>query len=269
MSETTAFLAGSAVAGVAALLVLKGGFSLSQPEVPPLYSAPAPPTAIAPQGTGGQQNSQTTVPDDLTSELQEQIERQQTQVSDQEQLAVELQKQLESQQKLTEELKAQLEKQRETTEELKSQLESQRLEAERVLDQVRTQQRSMDLLTLQQALPDRSTSDLLDTLRTNEQSRSTQVIILWGLGGIVVVLIVGGGLILGSLVILLVQQRKASQHPPAHPHPLTLPIGYPPPPYGSTPYRANDLLLPPHPRRVNPMPSVPPNPYYDPYYDLY
>lgn len=253
MSETSAFLAGSAVAGVAALLVLKGGFSLSQPEVPPLYNSSGTPTAIAPQG-----GSQT-----FGDQVSEQTER-----------AADLQKQLESQQKLTEELKAQLEKQRETTEDLKSQLESQRLEAERVIDQVKTQQRSMDILTLQQALPDQSTSDLLTTLRVNEQSRSTQVIMLWGLGGIIVVLVVGGGLILGSLVILLVQQRKNSQQvPPPQPQtqPLSLPIPYPPnaAPYGPSYYRANDLLLPPPANRMTPPNAPPANPYYDPYYDLY
>lgn len=240
MSETTAFLAGSAVAGVAALLVLKGGFSLSQPEVPPPYNPAGNAAEVSPSSISGQLSTQAKTAEDL-------------------------QTQLKTQQELTEQLKAQLEKQRETTEELKTQLEAQRLEAQRVIDQVKNQQRSMDLLTLQQALPDQANSDLMQTLQNREQSRA-QVILLWGLGGIIVVLVVGGGLIVGSLVILLVQQRRAARSAQAANSPLNLPVTYAAPTYNAAYPPLNDLLLPPHvPVGNNATPYYPPNPYYDTY----
>ncbi|KKJ01052.1 hypothetical protein [Prochlorothrix hollandica] len=246
MSETTAFLAGSAMAGVAALLVLKGGFGLSQPEVPPLYGQ---------EQSAGAVTSTVGSPNTIAGQL-----------SDQQTTAGLLQDQLESQQKLTEELTAQLEKQRESTEELKKQLETQRLEAERVIEQVKSQQRSMDLLTLQQVLPNQTNSDLAQTLRANQQGQSAQVIMLWGLGGIIVVLVVGGGLVLGGLLIVVIQQRKLARTPPPQPNPISLPVPYPhPASYGHPYYRNNDLLLPPQSTPINNTPYSPSNPYYDPY----
>ena len=117
MSETTAFLAGSAVAGVAALLMLKsGGLSLSQPEVLQQY-AQAPSALITPAPIVGP-----TLPDNDNKESEALLRNQ---LDTNKSATDELKLQLEQQKFLTEQIKLQLEQQRETTAQLRSQLDEQ------------------------------------------------------------------------------------------------------------------------------------------------
>lgn len=265
MSETTAFLAGSAVAGVAALLMLKsGGLSLSQPEVLQQY-AQAPSALITPAPVVGP-----TLPnaDNKESEaiLRNQLDTNKTATD-------ELKLQLEQQKFLTEQIKLQLEQQRETTAQLKTQLEDQRREATGVIDRLREQQRSMDMLTLQQALPREQDPSLLEqaqllqNIQNRDSASSSQVIALWALGGILLILILGGGVILVSVIIILLQRKPPKPSPVVH-HPITVPLSYGQLPYGTAPQRRSPLILPPYVRRGNyPSQPYPPqaNPPYNPY----
>ena len=261
MSDTTAFLAGSAVAGVAALLMLKsGGISLSQPELAQSY---VPPAAVAPAAAPSPSGSSSSASDrEVEALLRSQLDANK---SSTEQLKI----QLEQQKFLTEQLKLQLEQQQESTAQLKSQLDDQRQEATAVIDRLREQQRSMDMLTLQQALPKESDTQLLDqaqfleTLQTRNQGSSAQVVMLWALGGILLILIVGGGVILVSVIVILIQQQRKPPRPPMpvihQPIPLPLPYAQP-----TTGYRRSPLLLPPSVRRSSPNPPAS-QPSYNPY----
>lgn len=261
MSETTAFLAGSAVAGVAALLMLKsGGLSLSQAEVLQPY-AQTPAAVLTPAPLIGP-----TLPDSNNKEMEALLR---SQLDTNKSATDELKLQLEQQRFLTEQLKLQLEQQRETTAQLKAQLEDQRREATGVIDRLREQQRSMDMLTLQQALPreDEQPSlleqaQLLQTIQTQESANSAQVITFWALGGILLILIVGGGIILVSIIVILIQQqRKPAKAGPVVHHPITVPLTYGQLPYGDNPPRRSPLILPPYVRRSAASPNAPYNPY--------
>jgi septal ring factor EnvC (AmiA/AmiB activator) len=184
MSETTAFLAGSAVAGVAALLMLKsGGISLSQPEVMRPYGQTSSAMVSSAPVMGPTPNPVS------TNSPTEAILR--NQLDNNKSTTDELKLQLEQQKFLTEQLKQQLEQQRDTTAQLKSQLDNQRQEATGVIDRLRDQQRSMDMLTLQQALPRNQDPSLLEqaqllqTLQQNHTptTNSAQVVTLAALGG--------------------------------------------------------------------------------------
>ncbi|MGA0197659.1 MAG: hypothetical protein ACO3NK_00765 [Prochlorotrichaceae cyanobacterium] len=249
MSETTAFLAGSAVAGVAALLMLKsGGLSLSQAEVLQPY-AQTPSTLVTPAPIVGPP-----LPDNGNPELE-----------------ALLRNQLDTNKGATDELKLQLEQQRDTTAQLKAQLEDQRREATGVIDRLRDQQRSMDMLTLQQALPREEDPSLLEqaqalqTIQNRDSAGSAQVVTLWALGGILLILILGGGVILVSVIVILIQQqRKPNKAGPVVHHPITMPMSYNQLPYGTNPSRRSPLILPPYVRR-GPSSSTPPYPPYNPY----
>ena len=266
MSETTAFLAGSAVAGVAALLMLKsGGLSLSQPEVLQPY-AQTPSTFVTPAPLVGP-----TLPDNGNPELEALLRNQ---LDTNKGATDELKLQLEQQRFLTEQLKLQLEQQRDTTAQLKAQLEDQRREATGVIDRLRDQQRSMDMLTLQQALPREEDPSLLEqaqvlqTIQNRDSASSAQVVTLWALGGILLILILGGGVILVSVIVILIQQqRKPNKAGPVVHHPITMPLAYNQLPYGANPPRRSPLILPPYVRRSPSAstPSYPPYPPYNPY----
>jgi len=266
MSETTAFLAGSAVAGVAALLMLKsGGLSLSQPEVLQQY-AQAPSALVTPAPIVGP-----TLPDNDNKESEALLRNQ---LDTNKSATDELKLQLEQQKFLTEQIKLQLEQQRETTAQLRSQLDEQRREATGVIDRLREQQRSMDMLTLQQALPRQEDPSLLEqaqffqTMQNRDAASPAQVVTLWVLEGILLILILGGGVILVSVIIILVQQQRKPPKPaPVVHHPITVPLSYGQLPYGAPPQRRSALLLPPYVRRSAPYPPQPNAPYnpYNPY----
>ena len=274
MSETTAFLAGSAVAGVAALLALKtGDISLSQPQVDLPYGGPpnalVTPVPVAPALIQGPYLPNT----DSSDSENEAILR--SQLDNNKSATDELKLQLEQQRFLTEQLKFQLEQQRDTTAQLKSQLEDQRREATDVIDRLREQQRSMDMLTLQQALPrdDQNDSSLLEqaellqTLQNGNQNNSSQVVALWALGGILLLIILGGSAVLLAAILVMLQRQKSPKPAPVvhHPVPISLPYGQYP--YGSQGVKRSPLLLPPYVRRSAANGANPYNPYnpYTPY----
>lgn len=240
MSETTtAFLAGTAVAGVTALLFMKGGLSTQpmpvvgmQPTLPTASLSLPTTTAVSPQSYAGA--------DPLT----------------QSQTAI-LQSQLQQQQQMTEQLRNQLEQQKSLTDQLRNQFDQQRSQSDRVIAQIQDQQRSMDRMSLQQGLP------LSPGMGVAPQSQdSTQTLVLWLAGGTALVLIVGGGAVL--MVMVMLTQQSSSRRPSrpvnyAVPPGGYLPMGYPiEPPYPpAPPHRPAGYALPQRIRRIEQAP------YYD------
>lgn len=231
MSETTtAFLAGTAVAGVTALLLIKGGFSLGQP-APQLVglqpSQPAlstftqqppfsPTTAQLPTGNTDPWNAG-------NAEL--------------------WRTQFELQRQTIEQLKTQLEQQRNLSEQLKTQLEQQRNDSQRVLAQLQDQQRQVEnrFLFQQHQAP---------AGPLNNQN-SMQVILLWSIGGIFLVMVVGGGIMMISMVMLSQQNGRRNQRPNYVVQPLPFPM--PAPNYPQQPQHrgGGTYVLPPRIRQVD------------------
>ena len=216
MSETTAFLAGTAVAGVSALLLLKGGLGVGDAMVPSYNSGLSTPPnlstapAVVPQDGWSQGN-----PDQM-------------------------QLKLDQQNTLTAQLRTQLDQQETLTDDLRDQLERQRNEFDRVAARLEDQQRSVDRLTLQQGLPDSGGSG---SLAVPQQGNGTAIAI-WVIGGMFVVVVAGGGALLLTVVLLSGQQQSRRQsraqqqqhyilhNAPGVPQPYAAP---PPPHYPSQP----------------------------------
>lgn len=227
MSETTAFLAGTAVAGVSALLLLKGGLGVGDAMVPsynPGLSTP-PPLSAAPA----------TVPTDGWS-----------QGNNTEQMRLKL----EQQNTLTAQLRSQLEQQETLTDDLQDQLERQRNEFDRVAARIEDQQRSVDRLTLQQGLPDSSGSGAL----TVPPQRNGTAIAIWVIGGIFVVVVAGGGALLLTVVLLSGQQqsRRQSRAQQQQHYILHSAPAMPQQPYAPPPYPPRYPSQPPYPRGTKP-----------------
>ena len=207
MSETTAFLAGTAVAGVSALLLLKGGLGVGDAMVPSYNPGLSTPPNIS--------TAPAVVPQDGWS-----------QNGNQEQMRLKL----DQQNTVTAQLRTQLEQQEALTDELRDQLERQRNEFDRVAARIEDQQRSVDRLTLQQGLPDSGSGG---ALAVPPQENGTAIAV-WVIGGIFVVVVAGGGALLLTVVLLSGQQQsrrqsRAQQHYILHNAP-SMPQPYAPPP---------------------------------------
>ncbi len=220
MSETTAFLAGTAIAGVSALLLLKGGFGLGQPGAYGI--APNPPAALPSATTAPLQTSN--LPDPWAQNQNELLRAQ-----------------LEQQKTLTTQLRSQLEQQESMAEQLQNQLEQQRNQSDRVVAQLNDQQRSVDRLTLQQGLPNGGRGV---TLPNQGNQGSVQTVLLWAVGGVFLLVVVGGGALLLLVVVLASQpsrRQRPSQnyilHTQAPPDPY-----YPPSPPPQNPRQATYVL---------------------------
>ncbi len=216
MSETTAFLAGTAVAGVSALLLLKGGLGVGDAMVSSYNPGLSTPQNLA--------TAPAVVPQDGWS---------------QDGNAEQMRLKLDQNNTLTAQLRNQLEEQEKLTNDLQSQLERQRNEFDRVASRLEDQRRDMDRLTLQQGLPDSSSG----ALSVPQQQGNGTAIAIWVIGGIFVVVVAGGGALLLTVVLLSGQQqsrrqsRAQQQHyilhnAPGAPQPYAPP---PPPRYPSQP----------------------------------
>lgn len=209
-SDSTAFLAGCAITGVAAVLLLRGGLLAEQPRItsPTLSSPPALSATTNPLGSSG-------------SEPDWQIDRQ-----------------LEEQRIVTQDLKAQLDRQRTETDALKVELERQRSETDKLVTQLQqqleTQQRLIDTVNVQQQISSADRDRTTDQLRAIEprpnygldQPLRLQSTLLWAVGVTLIVVALGGGVVLIVLIVLLAQsQRRYPRtvnviHPMAAPYPL-------------------------------------------------
>ncbi|HIK10845.1 MAG TPA: hypothetical protein IGS52_11340 [Oscillatoriaceae cyanobacterium M33_DOE_052] len=211
MSNNTAFLAGCAVTGVVALLLLKLDFGFSDRSL-----------VIAPRLTNPQDSQTSPTPPPPPQPLQ-------APGSDLNQL----QRGLERQQLTTEQLKTQLERQLLAGEQLKMQFEQQRMHSENLSAQL--QQQQLLVATLNDRLA-RSNSEVCNN------GGSFQVGLLGFIAGMVVVLAVGGGVVvLGTIALLSQPQRRSSSFEQTPFETVDIP-----PPYGfySPP---TEFLPPPRP----------------------
>lgn len=230
MSETTAFLAGTAAAGVTALLVLKGGLGIGPTQMPFYGNAPIATTPVAPivQAPAAAPIAATTDP-----VLQNQ--------------ANQLQQQIAQQQNASEFLKQQLEQQKRLTDDLQRQLEQQRGVSDRAIAQLQEQQRSVDRMAVQNpsgAIPPGYVQS------QNSNNNNSQSTLLWLIGGMAAIMLVGGGGILIVILLLASQQTQQRRRPSRNPYagpPMPLPPVYP-----------ADLYAPYPPPRPHPTFSLPP-----------
>ncbi len=228
MSETTtAFLAGTAVAGVSALLLIKGGFSLGQPVTQmPVGMTPTQPQVIS-QVPAPAPPITTTIPA-LSPELLAQAGGEQ------------VRSQFAAQQQVIDQLKTQLEQQRVLATQLQTQLESQRIESQRVANQIQDQKRDQDVRALLQA-------NGVGAPAAQAQSQNIQVIMLWAVGGVFLLLIVGGGVML--LTVVLMSQQSSSRRGNGKTNYIVQPLPMPAPSYNPPPYPQ---------RQAGPMYALPP-----------
>ncbi len=224
MSDSMAFLAGSAFAGIAALVFLKGGVSLGESNLP----APRPLSAETEESALSRPlMAQAPSSSDLST-LSADLERQ-------------VKTQLDQQQLDTERL---LERQKTDTERLKDQLDQQQTETERLKAQVRDQQMVIDTLT-SKARADVLAAQVNPALspqaqqvqRLESANGSTVPGIFWALGGMV--LTISGGAILAGVLSSFSQQQRSSRTMQVI-HSINTPPSSP-----SLPPRRRSELLPP------------------------
>lgn len=177
------------MAGLAALLLLKGGLGASDAMVPSYNPSLSTPPSISATGPGN-------LAEDGWSQggLGGNGES--------------LRSQLDQQKALTAQLRTQLDQQETAASELRSQLEKQRNDSERLAAQLQEQQRSVDRLTLQQGLPvARPGGDLA----LPQRSTNATAIAIWVVGGLFVVVVAGGGAVLLVVLVLSGQQQSRRQ----------------------------------------------------------
>jgi hypothetical protein len=175
MSDTTAFLSGCALTGIAAVLLLGGGLAVGQYRSgQPTQQLPSPPELPA---VAVQPSPNATQNPDRQFQLERDLERQQTQGT---------------------ELKTQVQELKGQIQELKSSLERQQSDTQRLTSQLQEQQRSLD----------RSTAQLASSASSIEQPGRFQILVLGAVGVTLLVVAVGGSIILIGIIVLLVQSRR-------------------------------------------------------------
>jgi hypothetical protein len=229
-NDTTAFLAGCAITGVAAVLLLRGGVLAGAPRGAPLSQVPAvAPVSVMPVP------SPATPPAGLTQS---------------EERAWQLQRELEQQKVVTNDLKNQFTTQQTVMQDLRSQVDRQKIETEQLLSRLDQQQRLIDTMSVQQQLSDADQSRFSEQLRDANRSKptvippqspSTQTTLLWGIGVIFLIMAFGGGILLLIVIFLLAQASSQRRYPRATHviHPML------PPPYPIS----EQALLPAHATR--------------------
>ena len=201
MSDTTAFLTGCAVSGVAALFLLRGGMGGG-------LSVPMPPgqAQFSVPGLSGESlpSSELSNRADLESLLKQELK-------DQQELAEDLKTELEDQQKLTEDLKTELEDQQKELAKQQIALEQQQENTKELIAQLRDQG---DLLQETAGIAQQSSSGILP------QNSELQAVLLWSIGGTALIVIVGGGVVLLSVIMLVSRSQKKPQRSPQIVYPM-------------------------------------------------
>lgn len=225
MSDTTAYLAGCATTGVAALVLLVARVGM--------VSA----------GPDSVRNSQV---DDRLAQLETtrtDSDRQGTQ-----KLASEIRSELDKQQALTEELEAQLAQQETLSSSLEKQLEEQEEKTQALL------------ATIQQSVQDIEIDGKIAAAASRPEANSVTpatptTLILLGAGVVIVLVLGGGGLILCAVLLILQSQRRSAR-------PVPMPPPMPMPPASGYRYYDQTFLPPPQIRpRRSPYYDYPPPPY--------
>ncbi|MBD2058223.1 hypothetical protein H6F88_19830 [Oculatella sp. FACHB-28] len=190
MSDTTAFLAGCAVTGFAAVLLLRAGLPFSSPtemQSSPAVTEQQSPLPVPPSASG--------LGDSDSSQLQRELDRQRA---------------------IADALEDKLDDQETTITRLESRLQNQEDEIEQVLAQLQEQQQSVADITTRRA--DESSLD----------QNSSQSGVLWMVGGLVLVLIVGGSVVfICVIIVLLLPQRQPPRNTTHIIHQPNIPPSYP------------------------------------------
>lgn len=212
MSDTTAFVAGCAITGIAAFLLLRGELGLGQtrplqptqaaataPQLPISNPVPQPPSLVTDYGRESQ-----------------------------------MQRDLEEQKSITDDLEEQLKDQQKETEELKSQLTLQQANTEKLLNQLQEQQRVA-----------MSVPQPLRSMEVSDQPNRFQNLVFLAFGTMLLVVGLGAGAILIIIIVFMVQSGRRSPRIMHVVHPASQP-------YAPPPYQSYNLLeqgtLPPQPR---------------------
>ncbi len=211
MSDTTAYLAGCATTGVAALVLL-----------------------VARMGMVGTDASSANHLGDRLARIEATSPNLQanTQANTQanQQMEFELRSELAKQRELTQKLEDQLNKQSSLSSSLEAQIKAQETKNQDLLTKVQTYQRSVEDLELQDKIAAAS--------EPSTRNAGPSASVIWLGAGVVIVLILGGGgLILCAIILILQSQRRSNR-----PAPMPPPIPMPP----AAPYRYYDQsFLPP------------------------
>lgn len=219
MSDTTAFLAGCAISGVAAVLLLRGGFALGGP--PNAYSPTSPTTPPLPT-MQVPMSSMPVMPNSGYDSPQSQREWQLTRELDQQHNLTEaLRMQLDEQRTQTDELKRQ-------TDELRTQVQRQQSDAEQLIRQLQEQQRMIDSMTTQVAMQQQqqdlqTRTRMFDPPIVMDQTPKFQTLTVVAIGATILVVIIGGGLFLLVIVVFLLQSQRKVPRTVHVIHPVTPP----------------------------------------------
>lgn len=204
MSDTTAFLTGCAVSGVAALFLLRGGIggglSVPMPPGQAQFSAPG----LLGESLPSSESSNLSERANLQSLLKQELK-------DQRELAEDLKTELEDQQELTEDLKTELEDQQKALAKQQIALEQQQENTKELISQLRDQG---DLLQETAGIAQQSSSGILP------QNNELQAVLLWSIGGTALIVIVGGGVVLLSVIMLVSRSQKRPQRSPQIVYPM-------------------------------------------------
>ncbi len=183
MSDTTAFVGGAALAGLAALIVLKGGITIGSPNLSPAQSLPsfsAVPLATQPATVGVLPAPTMATPSPVSAH------------------------DLEKQQLVTEQLKAQIEQQRTQTDQLKNQLQSQQA----LIDALTAQNKVNPAIQTQSPPYGNRYATGLEAV--DRQTSSSMVAgLMWALGGMI--LTFGGGIALVGMFVLFSKNQRPNR----------------------------------------------------------
>jgi hypothetical protein len=225
MSDTTAYLAGCATTGVAALvlLVARVGMVSGSPEgdrARQLDDRLARIEATAPNPAGA-------APPSLQSEIRRELDKQQA---------------------LTKKLEEQLAQQEALSGGLEEQLKTQEDKTKDLLTKIQDYQRSVENLEIDGKIAAAS--------RPAEPASTIPASLIWLGAGVVVVLVMGGGGLILCAVLLVLQSQRRSARPAPMPPPMPMP------PASSYRYYDQAFLPPPQlqPRRPAYY-DYPPSPY--------
>lgn len=236
MSDTTAYLAGCATTGVAALVLLVARVGMV---------------------SANSEDSRATRLNDRIARVEAQLPNQtetRTRQSQNDQLTeqnleYEIRRELEKQQALTQELEDQLEQQEALSSDLEAQIRAQEEETKELLDQMQYYSRSVEDMEIDDRIAAAS--------RPVADSQPTPpVSLIWLGAGAVVVLVLGGSGLIACAVVLILQSQRRSSRPIAMP-PMPMP---PAPGYR---YYSQPFLPPPQIRPRRPSYYDYPTPPYD------
>jgi len=241
MSDTTAYLAGCATTGVAALVLLVARVGMVSANSNAVQAArtdtrlarvepPAPGSGSGGDGLGNQNAERSPAEGRLEYEIRQELEKQQA---------------------LTQQLEDQLQQQEVLSGDLEDQLQAQEEKTKDLLTRIQDYQRSVEDMEIDDKIA-AATRPAVDAPR-----QSAPVSLIWLGAGAVVVLVLGGaGLITCAVVLILQSQRRAAR-------PAPMPPPMPMPPASGYRYYDQTFLPPPQLRPRRPSYYDYPTPPYD------